>query len=1101
MNEPRSVRNWLERAGRIARISSALLGALEWAVIGMACWLALFALDNVLNLPAGIRLPLTLAGGALVLVGFLRKVAQPLLRRDSIERTAVSLEQSGKIGHNLLINACQLEPRTCRDAEREFVRQTLADALLVTAGIRLADLWRPHLLAKWGLAAAVMTVTWLLYASMFPRQLDNAFARYAMPLGDVPPAGSVAIILSPMHDLSLREGEDLAVTVVVEVVDRTTRRAVSAPMLAWKEGHEPVPPMQTGTETIALQQDSKTTGTYHYAFRALQRSFSFRVLAGDTYTRAVLVTVRPRPRIKTAAYVVQPPAYTGAQKQEADGPPKALACLAGSVVDVKLELDQAVASMVWRSGCGERRFHRDARGWTVQMVVTNAGAYEIVAHDQAQAASVVIASGEVVIDRDCAPTVDFVADNRNFFVVPGTKLPLEVKASDDYGVRRIGIVSRDTGEVDQGGGILRGMKQWDYLGPPGKQGAVVEKFQAETDAHAFQPGHAYMMEALCWDFRPGATPSRSRPIILRVKAIDEMKLAADDPLAKAFELLKRTIAEQRRANEFTENLKTHLDEALAKKSVATHQDGIRRQQGVAQGLGRNALAELDKHPPEGKLLKDRLNVLVAFEMELVLAAVGKLDCNSQELQAPLGKIAERQGYILKELIDLLGSVFHDRNDAAKIAQAAQAAKDSKEQQPGPVATDKAKGLAADLAAFIRAQQQILQKTESIMDKGPQDLTTDQDEALGELARAEAQWAKFLDEKLTDFSKLPQQDFADGTLAKQLNEVYQDVDKAAAALYEKKVEIAVPQEQSGLEKAKELENNIEKWLSNKPDNIKWSMEEPDKAADIPMAELPAELEDLVGDLIDKEEDMTKDVEDVSSSWMDSIDKGAGWDATDGPISDMSAKGVTGNMLPNNSEIGGRSGEGRSGKSNGQLVQDTAVGKEGRHTPTRVSPGPFESGSVKDTAKNDNGGATGGGKLSGGTEQGLHGPTPPPVPEKMARLSGEQAKIRQEAESMALKLRKYKLPSGDLETSIQAMGRLEEAAKKQDGLAVRQAFSRAVDGLEDARRAMQAEAGLHHERSQLPESVQRELMNGLQDSTPKGYEDMAADYFRQMAGGQK
>ena len=454
--------------------------------------------------------------------------------------------------------------------------------------------------------------------------------------------------------------------------------------------------------------------------------------------------------------------------------------------------------------------------------------------------------------------------------------------------------------------------------------------------------------------------------------------------------------------------------------------------------------------------------------------------------------------MLNELIALLGAMCNERRDNA---QQAPAAKTEKEPAAVPVPSDKGRGLADDLAEFIRAQKQLIKKSESVLDKGPQDLTTDRDEVLGALARAEAQWAKFLEEKLTDFSKLPQQDFADGTLAKQLNEVFQDVDKAAAELYQKKIELAVPVEQSGLEKAAALENNIEKWLSTTPDNLKWMMEEPEHPADIPLAELPAELENLVGDLLDKEEEMQKDVEDVSSSWMDSLDKGVGWGAADGPISDMSAKGVTGNLLPNDMEVGGRSGEGRSGKSSGQMVQDTAEGKEGRHTPTRVSPGPFESGSVQDTAKNDNGGATGGGKLSGGTEQGLHGPTPPPAPEKMARLSGEQAQIRQAAETLALRLRRYKLPSGNLEASIEAMQRLEAAAKKQDGLAVRRSYNSVIDGLAEARRGVRAEAGLHREKARLPEGVRRELMTGLSDSTPKGYEDVVADYFRQMAGGGK
>ena len=73
----------------------------------------------------------------------------------------------------------------------------------------------------------------------------------------------------------------------------------------------------------------------------------------------------------------------------------------------------------------------------------------------------------------------------------------------------------------------------------------------------------------------------------------------------------------------------------------------------------------------------------------------------------------------------------------------------------------------------------------------------------------------------------------------------------------------------------------------------------------MAELPGELEDIIGDLMEKEEDLFDEMEDVSSSAIDSLDKGAGWDATDGPISNNSAKGVTGNRLPNTSEIGGRS----------------------------------------------------------------------------------------------------------------------------------------------------------------------------------------------------
>jgi hypothetical protein len=385
----------------------------------------------------------------------------------------------------------------------------------------------------------------------------------------------------------------------------------------------------------------------------------------------------------------------------------------------------------------------------------------------------------------------------------------------------------------------------------------------------------------------------------------------------------------------------------------------------------------------------------------------------------------------------------------------------------------------------------------LLDKGPEDLTEQEKKVLGELAREEANWAKFFEEKLTDYSKLPLQDFADGSMAKELNEVFQEIKLAAKELYEKKTELAVPQEQAGLENAKELVHNLERWLPDTPDNQKWMMEEPPKPADVAIAELPNELEDIVGDLLDKEEDMKQDVEDVSSSWLDSIDKGAGWDAMDGPIANMSAKGVTGNRLPTEMEIGGRAGEGRTGRSQGQFVEETADGKGGRETPTRLSPTPFEQGSVKDSAKGDQGGATGGGKLSGFGEQGLRGPTAPPMTQAAPRLADKQAKLRQQAEALALKLRAYKLPTGDLESAIAAMKQVEDAARKVDGAKLRQSYNRVLDTLGDARGAVRSETGLLREQTKLPSWMRDEISAGLQDGTPKGYEEMIAAYFRALA----
>ena len=101
---------------------------------------------------------------------------------------------------------------------------------------------------------------------------------------------------------------------------------------------------------------------------------------------------------------------------------------------------------------------------------------------------------------------------------------------------------------------------------------------------------------------------------------------------------------------------------------------------------------------------------------------------------------------------------------------------------------------------------------------------------------------------------------------------------------------------GLEMAKELQSNIEKWLSNTPDRQQWTQEDPMAKTDLPMPELPKELEDMVGELDGAAGRPVRPDGRSNANWTDSVDKGVGWDAADGPIADMSAKGVTGNQLP-------------------------------------------------------------------------------------------------------------------------------------------------------------------------------------------------------------
>ncbi len=1088
--------NTMRAAGARLKWSLLLTGLCGWLAVCLGVLLLLFVFDDLFSLPAGLRLPLALGGFLFSGFFLFQKVLRVAWRRQTPERTALMLEARYGIRDNLLINSVQFQRQSLTPRELPFAARTVDASEHFAGGLRVGELWDWPKLRAWGGAALAVVLVWAAVIAFFPRQIGAAAARYALPLSDVPPPGNCALKLTPDQDLTVAEGENLEVTVALEKSSNSA--PLAPPLIAWKDKSDFIQPAQGGGEHSVMEPLAESagqtppSGKFVHAFANIQTPFAFRVFAGDTFSRSVAVKVLPAPRLQKAAFRVTPPAYTGLKPQTVSGPPAPLSVLAGSQVEISFTVQPQVKSVTWNLGSNSLAFTESGSQWKALAVLTNAGSYEIQAAYQPGGKSLAIARGNVQIIPDNPPEVDFVTEDRNRLVQFGQTVKLEIQASDDFGVANVSVAARPTEKEEPG----RLLKRWTYLGPPGNPGPLRESLSLLIDPAQFESGASYYLEAFANDFRPDGAPSRSRPIVLRVKSADDLALREDDPLQLAFQALKRAVASQETANRLTANLHTYLQEVLQKGALSSQAASVTSPQTDARNIGGQAASLFSQHD-EGKLYAETLSAVVNHDMASVLDDLRSLNSAPRGgLTNSIDSIETRQAKILSRLISLLGQIADAR--ATQLNPVADAKNSN---QPPATGEAKARQWLDEMKDFIADQERILEKSRTLADKGPEDLTQTNQDVVGELSREEEKWAKFFEEKLTDFSKLTQQDFADATLAHDANSVFQEVQEAADALTQKHIELAVPLEQSGLENAKEFVNNLERWLPDTPDNIKWNMEEPLTPTDVAMPELPKDLEDIVGELLDKEEEMTPDVEDVTSSWLDNLDKGAGWGAGDGPISDMSAKGVTGNLLPNQNEVGGRSGEGRTGRSHGQMVGDTAEGKGGRETPTRLDPEPFEQGSVKDTAKNDPGGATGGGKLSGFGAEGLRGPAPPDSGQRMPRLADQQAKIRQQAEALALQLRRYHLSGGELETSVNAMSRLEQSARKDDGLGVRRAFSQAVSALGAAKDTVQGQVAVRREQDKLPPWVRDQMRVGLQDGVPKGYEEMVAEYYRALAEGTK
>jgi hypothetical protein len=410
---------------------------------------------------------------------------------------------------------------------------------------------------------------------------------------------------------------------------------------------------------------------------------------------------------------------------------------------------------------------------------------------------------------------------------------------------------------------------------------------------------------------------------------------------------------------------------------------------------------------------------------------------------------------------------------------------------------KLKTLNDDLEEFLEVQRRVIRTSEDLAKIPPEEMSEEQLGELKDVADMEDDWAKYFKEASTDLSRVPETEAVDSALVDELNEIYSEIKKVADELKPENIEIYVPVEQAGVELAETLQNRMEEWLSDTGDFIKWNMEEPPGPIDVPLAELPSELEDLMGDLVDMEEDMTDAVEDVSSSWADSMSD-AGWDVTDGPISNFSAVGKTGNTLPNDTEISGRSGEGRTGKSHGEFVEKTAVGKGGRDTPTRLTPDTFEEGFVQDQSTEGTGGSTGGGKRAGFGGRGLTGPTPPITQDMGRRLAGRQADIREKAQQLSGLLKRYQLPAAKLDEAIGQMRQIEDLAGAYRYEGIERIHKVKIENLQQNETFVREKIRLEQERRDaIPPRVRHQITQGLQEEFPEGYEDLIRQYYENLA----
>ncbi|MBN1918042.1 MAG: hypothetical protein JW889_09050 [Verrucomicrobia bacterium] len=1063
----------VRRVRSVKRRWRALLiaeGLLYTAVVVLGVLLVGFVTDNVFHLVAPLRALALLAVIGAGATAFVARVVQRALKPISDDRAALEIEVHYPELENRLINSIQL-------GRGERYRNALADVVLTQTEDRIHQTPLEHSISAARLSRhAVLLVAAVLaglaYFVSFPSYFRNAAARL-VTFRDAPlPITRTLLEVGP-GDVSIYRGDDVEVTAVP-----TGERIIDKVYVEVRlDGDERLDVMDfNGRAFVSI-------------IPAVQHDGRYRVLADDFKSPWFTITTRTPLEVERLDLVLTYPGYLRLARPELlEGFGRRTAVIKDTSACLVVHTNRPAARGTLALDSLKRPLVEESvRQFAAEFVVEQDVAFSVSLSDAQGMTLRRPVTRRIVCLLDEVPEARLLEPQMDFEGPPEATLTILAKGSDDISLDSI-VLLLDRGDGEK----LTELRRWTYNAGTNEsydalKRVAIESYELKV-AKYLRLGDTASVAIVVRDLKGNKTTSGR--VRLKVVSSGEAERIASEQREAVYTRLRVLLEKQKQARAGMAALASAL---AAPASDLANLDAVRtRQFEIYDDSG--ALVELIGTFNTGAHdhLGTALTALRANEMVEVVKTIDAFAANANVTTKTA--VLDVQDVIIAKLEALFGVV----DEATTPEQ-----EPDEQRQPNEPDVEKAKifrELKDVLDAFIDEQRRVIEALENLKGMKPEDYTDEQLKLQEQLKTIEDQWSKFLQEKSAELDKVPEQVFSDPTLLKELRMIYEEVDLAADELSKPGVDIKVTEEQvsEGLEMASELTHELERWLTAESDKIKWDLDEPSEPLDVPYAELPEELADIIGDLIREEEELSADMEDVSSSWTDSLDASAGWDAMDGPISNMSAKGVTGNVLPNSTEIGGRSGEGRQGKSHGEFVSDTAIGKGGRRTPTRNTNDPYENATVNDQMDQATGGATGGGKRSGAGGEGLPGHVPPDLQVEMVRLNGKQADLIVKGERLMHNLARFNYNADKLREVLDLMRTLSYRLGDYRYTDLVGAHKEIVEELKTSRELLRHEYRTRREEeAAVPPKVRRVLNDTMETEFPDLYGDLLREYYKAIS----
>jgi len=1035
-----------------------------------------------LHFSRAVRWPLFVALMGYTVGGLVWLVFRPLFHEWTDEEVAVHIERKFPQLDNELINALQL------GVDRQVESPAMVGALIGQAardieGYRVreaVDTRRARWLAAGALGAFLALGLWAVLGFDY---FANALQRLIFPAKNIAALGRVRIAEVLPGNARINKGSDLEVTVRTQ---GEPSEGIEANLYyQYADGDK-----QLTKALTALRGD-----LYTCRIEGVKTPLAYHVEIGGSQSKDYKVEIVEPPVIVKRSIAYDFPSYAraaGWEDRVDDDTNGDVRAPTDTIVTLRFTTNKPIKSGAIQMSTGQEpklAVGSDPKRQETTFVVDKDGTYTVQLTDVDGISNPDQRENKITALKDRAPAVEFKAPAKDIKAGPTESVKLVVGVKDDYGLTEVKLVARRGKDGPQ-----KLIHVWKEFATP-REATLPFTWELASGPEKAQVGDELFYYAVALDNHAELTggrevlkPQESRTGEFKITIEDKEKLAEEK--AKAI------------SNWETELRRVLEDQLAARARVAA----LDKQQDL--DILRKEGAEIHKIQTDlfartasvGKEMKAADEQTQAVKESIELLAYGEMtQCAKTASTVPRAKAPEaaRQAFttvaasqdkiikVLRQLLNILPDMAEGPN---KDKLDKEDVKDFPEEDQ-----EKMKDLLKNLKEMVRQQKKAVETTDELAKLPMEDYTPEAEKKLEDVKAIEEKWSQFLKATISDLSKMQSQDFANTTMLEELIEIHTEIEMAKDALQAKATEIATALEDNGLMLAEKLTKQLEKWLPDTPDRDRWQMEEPlTDGYETPMAELPKELEDIVGDLMEEEEDLQQEIEDATSSWADSMDA-AGWDAMDGPIANFAANGVTGNRLPNTSEMSGRSGEGRQGKSTGEFVENQFDGKGGRRTPTRLTPEAFQKGQIKDTSSTPPGGATGGGKAGGSSGEGLEGPAPPDIQMKMKDLALKQAQLRNKAEKIALKFEVLNYPP-IFEPVVKDMKVLEAALNSGRYMEARRQHNILLNNLKGTRMFLDGQVSIDAIRSpSLPAYLQEEIIGTADAAVPEEFKDYIKGYY--------